>query len=395
MKISISYSSGYKSTCYPIYYTSDPTLSLLNSVNINFSATGSPWGYIRCSVDITNKLYFHFDETLTTSEFNLTGNFSTIPVGNSSLIFQAKTSNNNLTNQGALFIKQMRLWNCYLCQDADTYRFEITNITATRYTNLLYLFESPYIVPEKITDVKANLDYTINLNVNWIGYNVFDLTNYTILSSSSLNGGNSYLCSEFKDVCSGLVKLNQLENLTFSSVTAPMNSRYTLELWVMTTSAVDLISGISFIWKNNASVSIIRDSTINGTINSYCWPQDYRVNLQTLGVNVNINSLTGNTLNYDYFQTVNNINTWIWIRCEVDYNDKVFYLSDNAVKTLKADTVYGGVTNDNPLRYFWQNNETSNFHIWGGAANISTNIFARSIYLFNEFIPKGYSFKYG
>lgn len=231
------------------------------------------------------------------------------------------------------------------------------------------------------------------MNTSWIGYNVFDMTNYSKLSSLSTNNGNSYLCNELKDVCSGLLKLNQIDNLTFTGISPPMNSRYTLEFWFMSTSATNLSSGIHFIWRNSVSVSLIRDVTTNTNINAYCWPQDHKLNLQNTTGDVNINNLSSTTLNYDLLQTANASSIWIWIRCAVNYTNRNFYFSNNITKSLLAETVYGTVTNDVPFRYLWQNNELSNFYIFNAAQNSSANVFIRSVNLYNDFLPKGYLFK--
>lgn len=395
LKIELSYNSGFKSTCYPIFYSANPSLNAVNTSTVNFTANGTPWGYIRCSVDLAQKLYFTFDETLVTTEKDLTGSISSsIAAGTTTLVLKGGSDSAILTNQGAVFMRHLRLWKCYLCQDADTYRLDITNLTAPKYTNLLYLFEAPYTDPDKITDVKANQDYTLTENASWIGYNVFDMTNYKRLTTTSINNGNAYLCSEFKDVCSGLLKLNQVQNLTFTGIQPPMNNRFTIELWALNTNTVNLSAGIHFIWRNVGSVSLVRDLKTSSTLNAYCWPQDHRLDLQNTITDATVNGLSLNALNYDSIQTTNANNQWVWIRCAVNFTNRQFYLSDNSIKSMQGDLVYGMVNNDLPFRYLWQNNELSSFVIANGSLNASSDIMVRSIYLFNEYMPKGYLFKY-
>jgi len=395
LKIELSYNAGYKSTCYPIFFSSNPSLTTVNSSIVNFNANGTPWGYIRCSVDLVQKLYFTFDETLVTTEKDLLGSFSnSIATGATTLVLKGGSDNAILTNQGAVFIRHLRLWKCYLCQDADTYRLDVTVNTAPKYTNLLYLFEAPYIDPDKITDIKATVDYTLTANTNWIGYNVFDMSLYKRLTTTLANNGNAYLCSEFKDVCSGLLKLNQVQNLSFSGIQPPMNNRFTIELWALNTNTANISAGIHFIWRNVGSVSLVRDSKTTSTLNAYCWPQDQRLDLQNTITDSTVNGLTSNTLNYDVIQTNNANNQWVWVRCAVNFSNRQFYLSDNAIKTMQGDLVYGNVNNDVPFRYLWQNNELSSFTIANGSLNPNSDIMVRSIYLFNDYIPKGYLFKY-
>jgi len=391
LKIEITYNSGFKSKCFPVFYAANSSLTSSNSLSIGFNANGNPWGYIRCSVDLTQRLFFTFDENLVTSEEKLLGSFSNITTGDTTLVIKGNDSN-VITNQGAIYIRHLRLWKCYLCQDADTYRLDITNISAPKYTNLLHIFEAPYIDPEVVKDVKANTTQTLTLNTNWIGNNVFDLTNYSKLTNSVADG-NGYLCNEYKDVCSGLLKLNQVENVIFTGIQPPMNNRFTIEFWALNTNNINLDKGLHIIWKNVGSVSLIRDLKTTTTLNTYCWPQDHKLDLLGSNTDTIINNLSSTTLNYDLLQTTSANNKWVWVRCAVNFTNREFYMNENTTKQLKPDLVYGDINNDLPFRYLWQNNETSYLIIAGASLNSSTDINIRSIYLFNEYLPKDYLFK--
>lgn len=397
LRLSLSYSSGFKSTCYPIYYSSDLVLSAINSNQIPFSSVANGWTYLRCSVDLTNKLYVHFPAYTSYSEYSLSGVFTSITAGTTSLSFTAGNNNNILANEGAIFIRQLRLWNCYLCQDGTVFRKDLTITTGVKYANLLYLFEAPFAVAPVITEVLNATNTSLTLNANWIGYNVFDLSNYDKLTSTTVLGvGNSYLCNEFKDLCVTTIALNQVQgDITFSGINPPLNNRFTIELWYMNTNTSNLSSGVHFIWRNVGSVSFIRDTTTTTTLNTYCWPQDHRLNLLGTTGDTNINALKTSTLNYDSIQTTSSNNTWVWIRCAVNYTNRLFYMNNNTIKTLQSDLLYGVVGNDNPFRYLWQNNETSTFYISGASNHATTGIYiyAKSIYLFSDYIQQTYLFK--
>jgi hypothetical protein len=390
--------TSYTSTCFPLFLSTNIILEQSNSDTITFNPTQNNWGYIRCSVDITNKLYFHFDEPLVTIERKLLGNPSNITNGSTSLKFKGLSDNDRLANSGVAFIRHIRLWKCYLCQDADTFRLDITTITGLKYVNLLHLFEAPYDDIASINDVRpaSAVKTNLTLNTNWIGYNVLNSSTYKRLDKVSTNNGNEWLCNEFRDVCSGLIKLNQIEDITWNDIDAPMYGRYTIDLWFMNTSTSNLDSGIHFIWRNIASISFTRDDTASNTLNSYCWPQDYKLNLQATTGHKNINALTSSSManNYDRTQTTNSNNTWVWVRCSVNYTNRFFYMSANSKKTLVAERVYGDVINDVPLRYMFQNNEKSTFYIFNGKNNPNTDINCRSIYLYTDYIPPNYDVKY-
>lgn len=383
--------SSYTSTCFPIFGQT------LNSEKINFNPTQQNWGYLRCSVNITKKLYFHFDEPLVTEEKILLGTNSDVSNSANTLVFKGKTDNSILANSGVAFIRQVRLWKCYLCVDADTYRLDMTTTTGSKYAKLLHLFEAPYNplvdkTQQKIKDVKpaSSVDTTLTQNANWIGYNSLDVSTYKRLDKVSTDNGNDWLCNEFRDVCSGLVKLNQIENITWTGIDPPMYDRFAIDLWFMNTSTTNLTSGIHFIWRNIGSVSFVRDDTTATTLNAYCWPQDHRLDLQNTTGYANINALSTSVLNYDKITTTNSDNQWVWVRCSVNWTNKFFYMSANSQKTLEPERVYGTVKNDVPFRYMFQNNEKSTFYVWNGKNNSSTDINCRSIYLYTEYIPPNY-----
>jgi hypothetical protein len=398
LKIKIGYEgASYTSTCYPLFKSDDSNYESQNNDKINFNPTQTKWGYIRCSVDITKKLYFHFDEPLVTIERQLLGTPSNIASGNTTLKFKGLTDDNILANSGVLFIRQLRLWKCYLCQDADTYRLDITTVTGLRYTNLLHLFEAPFDNTASINDVKPVSAVKTNLssNANWLGYNVLDITTYKRLDKVSTNNGNQWLCNEFRDVCSGLIKLNQIENITWNEIDPPMYGRYAIDLWFMNTNTNNLESGIHFIWRNIASISFTKDNTVSSTLNSYCWPQDHRLTLQEITGNVNINALTTSSLvnNYDIIKTPTSNNTWVYVRCSVNWTNRFFYMTENNQKPLVSERVYGDIRNEVPFRYMFQNNEKSTFYIWNGKNNPNTDINCRSINLYTEYIPPNFDVK--
>lgn len=398
LKIRLGYSgSSYTSTCYPLFSEADANLANSNSNTINFTPTQQNWGYIRCSVDITNKLYFHFDEPLVTVERQLAVSITSVPAGATTLKFKGVSDDAILANSGIAFIRQVRLWKCYLCQDADTYRLDMTTTTALKYTKLLHLFEAPYVDPPKISDVRPGtpVDTDLTENASFIGYNSLNASTYKRLDKVDTNNGNAWLCNEFRDVCSGLIKLNQIENITWSNIDPPLYGRFAIDLWFMNTSTTNLSSGVHFIWKNIGAVSFVKDDTTATTLNAYCWPQAHKLDLQNTSGNQKINALKNSNLvtNYDQIVTANSNKAWVWVRCSVNWTNRFFYMSSNNQKTLVAETVYGTVKNDTPFRYLFQNDEKSKFYIWNAKNNANTDINCRSINLYTEYIPPNYDVK--
>jgi len=187
-----------------------------------------------------------------------------------------------------------------------------------------------------------------------------------------------------------ILKLNQLEDLTFEEVEPSFSGRYTMEFWMMS-SANTLQSGIHFIWRNHVSTTILQNPTTSTSLNVYCWPRDYLTfNLpNTFGTTIPTYQTTFSNNSAAYTLT-SYAGTWIFVRCAVNFNDRNFYLnvSDNIVsKNFLNENISQNNPNDAPLRYFHQPGEKSQFRIIGGSKNSGTNIYIRTLALFNEFIP--------
>lgn len=170
LSISISYNSGYKSNCYPIYDSVNNN-SAYNSLKNEIAIDPTKWDYIRCSVDLTNKKYYHIVDNSAISEITFTETAPTIPA-TTTLSFV-----DSVLNRGVVFFKQIRLWNCYDCQKVDTSSLFLTSTSAAMHDNLLHLWDPVY--GQTIDDLKTGSNtITLNINASWIGYNVLDLSDY-------------------------------------------------------------------------------------------------------------------------------------------------------------------------------------------------------------------------
>ena len=396
-----------------------------------------PWVYIRCSVDIENKLYFHYDQNLFTTEKVLNTVLTDIPAtGTASLKFV-----NENKNRGVLFARLLRLFNCYDCQIPDDYRLNwITPVTVgdqINYENLMYH------VDEKITgyntidrsdkdaETKQKLKYikqtdgtvteTNELSqvsaADFLGYNVVDLSStkymplFTPVNTNNLYPENQYLWS-------GLVKFNEVEDVKIESISPSFNGRYTIEFWFMTDDVSKLNKGFHIIWKNLASVTLMQDSTTNSNLNMFCWPQDFKLNSE-IGADISniygpndLNSILNQNriLNYERRQRTSSINnTWLYVRCAVNTGEKVYHSKFEDVTPgyvteveLKSDVLFtvnnnsnlkATTSNDYPYRYYFQNGEKTYLMLAGMSSNTGCTIYIRNIWLFSEYLPKAMDFR--
>lgn len=444
LKIVLGQEGGkYTSTCYPLYSADDNTFENSNSEKINFDADKYPWVYIRCSVDILAKKYFHYQEKSFTTEKTLNTALADV-ISAGATARQLKLVNGN-KNRGVLYFRLLRLYECYDCQAIDQFRIDWR--TVATISNQITNNSLKYHVDERITggtplprtdddaETKQKLYFQSGVaaalagtfltevsSTDFYGYNQFDLSadKYKELTQPIATG---YLCPESTYFCTGMIKLNQVEDFKIPDVSPSYSGRYTIEFWTMVTDITKLTKGYHIIWKNHASVSLVQDYTDttntsnNNKMNMFCWPQEFKLNAEVSAdiqkiYAADIINLTSNNkvLNYEKKQRTTSINnTWVYIRCAVNTGEKVFYsiFEDVTAGTpteleLKADTLFtlnnsGTKTttgNDYPFRYFFQNNEKTFLQIAGINKNADVDIYLRNIYLFTEYLPTVMNFRH-
>jgi len=446
LKITIGQeNTKYTSTCYPLYSADDTQYQNSNSEKIYFDSNKLPWVYLRCSVDILNKKYFHIQEKSLTTEKDLTTSLTDV-------ITPGATARrlkfvNATKNRGLLYFRLMRLYKCYDCQAIDQFRIDWKTVATigSQITNndLIYHIDERIAsnttpIPrtdaasetlqklfyQDSTGAKAATNALTNLStINFYGYNQLDLSSdiYKELTQPVATG---YLCPESTYFCTGLIKLNQVEDIKIPDVTPSYSGRYTMEFWTMITDITKLTKGFHIIWKNHATVSIVQEFTSstnassNTKMNMFCWPQDYKLsseyNADIQGIyGAEIIALTNDKkiLNYEKKQRETNINnTWVYIRCAVNTQEKVFYsiFEDTSPGTptelaLKSEILLTATnsanaqvttSNDYPFRYFFQNAEKTFLQIAGMSKNTDVDIYLRNIYLFTEYLPTKMDFRH-
>lgn len=392
-----------------------------------------PWVYIRCSVDIENKLYFHYDQFLKTSEIFLNTTLKDIPeTGTASLKFV-----NGNQNRGIIFFRLLRLFSCYDCQIPDIYRLNwITPLAFSdqfTWDNLLYHIDGKIKDYDSIdrSDVdaekKQKFKYIKDVDVDvletdeitplttseFLGYNLIDLSPEKYLPLNSPKSTNN-LYPENNELWSGLIKLNEVEDVKIDNIAPSFNGRYTIEFWFIVENISKLSKGFHIIWRNLASVTLMQESSLS----MFCWPQDFKLNseigsdISTIYGSGDLNRMLGENrvINYEKKQRAKDINnTWMYVRCAVNNGDRVFYsrLEDNTAEKIKEveikpDVMYtvdvnnfkNTVTNDYPFRYYFQNGEKTYLMLAGMSKNVDCTIYVRNIWLFSEYLPITMDFRH-
>jgi hypothetical protein len=161
-------------------------------VNVN---PGLKWTYIRCSVDLNSGIYFilkNNDSIPTTLP-----TFTPIPYYSSTTnspeinYNSAMSISGTFLNKGVIFLRQLRLWECYNCLTANSWKMIISGCNFDNFPALLHSWDPIWDNNQILEAVNPNNTSYVILNIvnaGWLGNNVIDETNYGILDTSVLCG---------------------------------------------------------------------------------------------------------------------------------------------------------------------------------------------------------------
>jgi len=399
--------SAYSSTCYPLYKEEDDYKDS-NSNELTFESDALPWVYLRCSVNIETKKYFHFKEKSFTSEQDLDTLLTDILTGDAYLKFV-----NDSKNRGVLFFRLLRLWNCYDCQQVDSYRINWINLDIIKSqianNNLLYHVDGRILSYDTIDRTADNAvsrqtikyikddsgvinsEYLAPLTkTEFLGYNVIDFTTQGKYNELSTPQSTNHLCPENTYFCLGLVKLNQVNDVYIPDVAPSLSGKYTIEFWTMISDVTSLKNGFHIIWKNLASVTVIADNINSEELNTICWPQDFMFedpNVIEAKFGPDIHNLLSvpNIVNKEKKKRTSDINMkWLYVRCAVNTVYKKFY------SVLEDETVIIpteiSMTATTPMSYTFTSRDTTNVLLTGMSSNSNCVIYLRNLWLYSNYL---------
>lgn len=412
LKIKLSQNAGnYSSTCYPLWEINYSDKERVFS-EVFFESDKLPWVYLRCSVDIQNQKFFNIHEKSFTQEQNLNSPtiidiLSGTPTPTASLKFV-----NESKNRGILFFRLLKLYSCYDCQSVDNYKINWMNSdiikSQTVNNNLLYHvdgriqdFDSikrssdtdelsqklPYIKGSTGTEFSSNL--TPLSTTEFLGYNVLDMSNTKYATLSTANS----LCSENTEFCTGLVKLNQVSDVTIAGVTPSFSGKYTIEFWMRIKDFTKLSNGFHVIWKGLGAVSFIYNTN---KLFMTCLPQEFRIsnpNLDTLfGAELITNFLTiSNKAQKEKSTNAQVEDKWLFVRCATDNIDRKAYgLWEDDINDSAAEKAMDEVSPSVPS---FLSPQTTSVILAGMSRNTECDIYLRNLYLYSDYLLQDYTTK--
>lgn len=389
-KISIELSGGsYRFRCSPFYQQGSPGFESSISGTLGFNM--SQWNFVSCAVDaVTNNDFYMLTENATYSSTfavakpNLTA-FSTTTLRITDLSSQIEW--------GVLFLRQIRLWNDQYITSGFLSRVEI--LTPSLFGALLNLYDPIYSGVNQVVDITGNSPtQTLNYHAmpsaggtNRLGHNVVDESFYTRLFLCSENA--QYYDATTKS-CVNFVNLVMVNDFSFPNIPVSYKGNYSMEFWVFNEDYTDITNGVNIIYDRHVGISVMR--TASNTLGASCFPQEYRNNINGL-VGTLIDNEFNVALNKHRIDLTNVTGVWSWVRCAVSNYNKHFYMNDSTMQPLTAETLYDSTLNDYPFRYYFFSKETVKVTIQGIASH-TKKIYLRNLYVFNDYIPQHYTFKY-
>ena len=372
-----------------------------NTVDKSLDFYMNQWNFLHCAVDYNErKVYMTTEEE--SYEIDYEGGYNNAGITN--LIIRDLTVGEDW---GVLFYKHIRLWKDAFQYSSFLSRIEIKNNYFS--TSLLYQFDTKFNLAHKACDIKQT---STCINVVYveeykIGTNIVPEDIYNVMVNEPIlcneNGQyydrKTFKCVKFEDIS------NVNENLIFDDIDVAYSHNYAMSFWILLEEHTDITKPINFDWENHMKISLQYDNS-NNTFNVYCFPQNYFPYSKTIAdTTLTLKEKTSQVLN-----SVTNIydkdlgGKWLWFQCSLSYNNRLFYLNENQ-KPLITETLYMEGTNefknDEPLGYFFNgisSGAKSKLTIEQIANRDSSSghkkIYLRCFYLFKDYLPFNYNYKY-
>ena len=356
------------------------------------------WNFLHCAVN-----YDYHEYYITTEEdyfsFNLT---RTAPPGISGggttrLIIKDKTT---VPDWGVLFYKHIRLWSNSFQYSFFLSRIDIINNYFT--DPLLHQWNTIFNYAHIIYGTKSGYDFTLTYKEK-IGSNIVPEEIYQkVIKEPILCKENGEYYDRKTLRCISFTDISNIKNdIEINEIDVAYSHNYGMAFWILMEDHTLITNPMNFIWEYHMYLSMQTDPNNDKIFKTYCFPQNYFPYSVTLADNnLNLEQKRETVLNSvvnDYSDNLSGV--WTWIQCSLSYNNRVFYLNDK-VEPLIAETLYDDgeeIKNDEPLGYFYNKLDK---YLSKLKIQITTNrsnnkkIYLRCFYLFKDYLPYNYNFKY-
>ena len=358
------------------------------------------WNFLHCAVDYdAHKIFYTIEEDSYNKDYDISQS--------SSISLSSQLIITDLTDEidwGVLFYKHIRLWSDAFQYSSFLSRIEITDINL--YPSLLYQFNTKFNSAHKITDTKNGLINAVTYSSDKIGTNIVPEEIYQDVVDKPI------LCDKLgtyydrkTSECVDFIELSDIkENIYIDKIDVAYSHNYAIAFWILMEDHTNIVTPIDIIWQYHMRISLKYNEN-DSLFKMYCFPQNYPPYSDILENSNSLEQMVELSLN----SIVNESNKdlggeWLWVQCSLSYNNRYFYLNENS-KTLISETLFidstdGEVKNDEPLGYFFNDMDEnlSSLQIIinknRGTSTSYKKVYLRCLYLFKDYVPYNYNYKY-
>ena len=354
------------------------------------------WNFLHCSVDYSySKFYIASDERSYAHSFT----YSDEPNYYQATDLIIKDLN-TVSDWGILFYKHIRIWDLALKYSSFLSRIKIEYKYFSNRDGLFNQWQTEINIDHKMIANKNGGTYNYNVKYSSkIGTNIVNEKIYTD------NVDLPKLCDETgqyydrkNERCINFIDVSDLtEDLEIKKIDVSYSHNYGMAFWILFEDHHNVVNSLDFEWKYHMKISLQHDSTFK----AYCFPQYYEPYSEILddkSIPLNEKGARGvlNVAMNEYTDDFSGV--WIWFQCFLSYNNRKYYLNENE-QTLITETLYReGNTefkNDEPLgRFFNDIDDNLSSVKLGVTSNKGKKVYMRSFYLFKDYLPYNYNFKY-
>jgi hypothetical protein len=381
-----TYSKYYFECTVPSTTNSDGKFSHQMPINLG------EWNFLHCAIDTKNNYFY-----MNTYESKYSIDYSPIydPTGDVNFIIEDLSTN----DWGVLFYRNIRLWkDCFPNVDF----LSMINIKDVGYNGLLHQWNTNYEkdILNQVTELTDSHKYFIVDYNDKIGSNIVDNTKYKIFNLCEQPG-------QFYDKktgnCINFINLSKFNlpnnNIEFNKIELSYNHNYGIAFWILYEDPTQITLGTDITWDYHMKISL---QYHDENLFAYCYPQNYYPYKEEYLDNnddYKDNKKRIEKVKNYVRMSVSSPSNWIWIQCFLNYQARQFYLNENE-EELKNENLYNynGENNLNlaPYGFFFNKAEKNNDSKLKITLSDYTKskIFIRCLYLFKDYLPYNYNFRY-
>ena len=361
------------------------------------------WNFLHCAVDYKySYLYIGSENKVYRHSFTYDDHPEKVKYGGNAILRIKDLT--DVKDWGYLFYRYIRVWKYAHKHSSFLSRIEIKKNYFS--SNLLYQWD---------TKIFEN-------TTHWFYETRFNISNYTMEYEDKIGTNivpeeiyqevldEPYLCDEngqFYDrktkTCINFTDISNIKSdIEIKQIDVAYSHNYGMAFWILMEDHEDITTSLNFTWQYHMHMAL---QYTGSTFKAYCFPQNYKPYSDIIeNKSITLDEKTLKVLNSATNEYTDDLSgTWTWFQCSLTYNNRYFYLNENK-QTLIIETLYKeGNTefkNDEPLGFFYNSIDStylSKLRIeTTGNRNHDQHkkIYLRCFYLFKDFLPYNYNFKY-